>query len=249
MPRTTVFGVYDGGTYGALERVADHLPVPPPHAPRQRLWRIVAKHAVLAAGATERSIVFGGNDRPGVMLASAMRAYVNRFAVAPGRRGRDLHQQRRGLGQRRRPRRAPAFRWLPSSTAAADVRRSPGRLDNVRVIAGGEVIATAGRSFLAVDHGSVPERQADDRGRCARRIRWLESQRAPDLPPGRTADLGREDRGVRPGIDAEGHDGRRRGERDDDACRLPRRRQPRRDGVRHEAGGPQGEPARAGKSR
>ena len=30
--------------------------------------------------------MFGGNDRPGVMLASAMRAYVNRFAVAPGRR-------------------------------------------------------------------------------------------------------------------------------------------------------------------
>ena len=29
MPRTCVFGVYDGGVYGALERVADHLPVPP----------------------------------------------------------------------------------------------------------------------------------------------------------------------------------------------------------------------------
>ncbi len=85
MPRTTVFGVYDGGTYGALERVADHLPVPPPHQPRQRLWRIVAKRAVLAAGAIERPIVFGGNDRPGVMLASAMRTYVNRFAVAPGK--------------------------------------------------------------------------------------------------------------------------------------------------------------------
>ena len=86
MPRTTVFGVYDGATYGALERVADHLPVPPPHVPRQRLWRIVAKRAVLAAGASERGIVFGGNDRPGVMLASAMRSYVNRFAVAPGNR-------------------------------------------------------------------------------------------------------------------------------------------------------------------
>ena len=94
MPRTTVFGVYDGGTYGALERVADHLPEPPAHVPRQRLWRIVAKRAVLAAGATERGIVFGGNDRPGVMLASAMRAYVNRFAVGAGQRGRDLHQQR-----------------------------------------------------------------------------------------------------------------------------------------------------------
>jgi sarcosine oxidase subunit alpha len=84
MRRTSVFGLYDG-EYGALERVADHLPVPPAFTPRQRLWKIVAPETVLAAGAVERSIVFGGNDRPGVMLASAMRTYVNRFAAAPGR--------------------------------------------------------------------------------------------------------------------------------------------------------------------
>jgi heterotetrameric sarcosine oxidase alpha subunit len=84
MRRTSVFGVYDG-EYGAIEHVADHLPVPPAHTPRQRLWKIVAREAILATGAVERSIVFGGNDRPGVMLASAMRTYVNRFAVAPGR--------------------------------------------------------------------------------------------------------------------------------------------------------------------
>jgi methylglutamate dehydrogenase subunit C len=86
MPRSTVFGVYDGGTYGAIERVADHLPTPLPYQPRQRLWKIVAKRAVLAAGAIERPIVFGGNDRPGIMLASAIRSYINRFAVAPGSR-------------------------------------------------------------------------------------------------------------------------------------------------------------------
>jgi heterotetrameric sarcosine oxidase alpha subunit len=85
-PRTTVFGVYDGGTYGALERLCDHMPVPTPHEPRQRLWRIVAKHAVLAAGAIERPMVFAGNDRPGVMLASALRTYAKRFAVVCGRR-------------------------------------------------------------------------------------------------------------------------------------------------------------------
>jgi len=86
MQRTTVFGVYDGGTYAALERVNDHAPVPPEHEPRQRLWRIVAKRAVLCAGAIERPIVFGDNDRPGIMLAGAVRAYLNRFGVAPGRR-------------------------------------------------------------------------------------------------------------------------------------------------------------------
>ena len=93
MPRTTVFGVYDGATYGALERVADHLPVPPPHVPRQRLWRIVAKRAVLAAGATERPLVFGGNDRPGVMLASAMRSLRQPLCRRAGQHGRALHQQ------------------------------------------------------------------------------------------------------------------------------------------------------------
>jgi sarcosine oxidase subunit alpha len=37
-------------------------------------------------GATERPIVFGGNDKPGVMLASAVRTYLNRFGVLPGRK-------------------------------------------------------------------------------------------------------------------------------------------------------------------
>lgn len=83
--RTSVFGVYDGEC-GAIERVADHLPAPPHHTPRQRLWKIVARQSLLAAGAVERPIVFGGNDRPGIMLGSAMRTYVNRFAAAPGRR-------------------------------------------------------------------------------------------------------------------------------------------------------------------
>jgi sarcosine oxidase subunit alpha len=85
MRRTTIFGAYDGGTFGALERVSDHLPVPPAHQPRQRLWKIVARQSILAAGAIERPIVFGGNDRPGIMLASAVRTYINRYGVAPGK--------------------------------------------------------------------------------------------------------------------------------------------------------------------
>jgi sarcosine oxidase subunit alpha len=84
--RTTVFGVYDGGTYGAVERVADHVPRPAPGQPRQRYWKIVAKTSVLASGATERPLVFGNNDRPGVMLSGAVRRYIRRFGVAPGSR-------------------------------------------------------------------------------------------------------------------------------------------------------------------
>ncbi|MCA0043987.1 sarcosine oxidase subunit alpha family protein [Celeribacter litoreus] len=82
MPRTTVFGVYDHGIYGAVERVSDHL-LTPGDKVRQTLWRITAKQTVLAAGATERHIPFADNDRPGIMLAGAMRAYVNRWAAAP----------------------------------------------------------------------------------------------------------------------------------------------------------------------
>jgi len=85
MPRTTVFGWYDGNIFGAVERVNDHVLAPSPYEPRQRYWRIFAKKAVLAAGAEERPIAFGGNDVPGVMLASAMRHYANRYAVAAGR--------------------------------------------------------------------------------------------------------------------------------------------------------------------
>ncbi|WP_417513453.1 sarcosine oxidase subunit alpha family protein [Minwuia sp.] len=83
--RTTVYGVYDHGIHGALQRMTDHLP-DDGGQPRQVLWRITAQRSVLAAGATERSIAFGKNDRPGIMLAGAVRTYVNRFGVAPGRR-------------------------------------------------------------------------------------------------------------------------------------------------------------------
>ena len=41
---------------------------------------------VLATGAHERPVVFADNDRPGIMLASAARTYVNRYAVRPGAR-------------------------------------------------------------------------------------------------------------------------------------------------------------------
>ncbi|MBT8458729.1 MAG: sarcosine oxidase subunit alpha family protein, partial [Boseongicola sp.] len=96
MTRTTVYGAYDQGIYGALERKGDHL-----HSsgekPRQVLWRVYSKRTILAAGATERSIAFANNDRPGVMLAGAVRTYVNRFGVAPGHRVAVLTNNNDGL--------------------------------------------------------------------------------------------------------------------------------------------------------
>ena len=52
----------------------------------QRLWMVRPRHIVLATGAIERPLCFPGNDRPGVMLASAVGAYVHRYGVAPGQR-------------------------------------------------------------------------------------------------------------------------------------------------------------------
>ena len=85
MTRTTVFGAYDNGVFGLVERVGDHLSAPAAFQPRQRYWILRARQAVLATGALERPIVFGNNDLPGVMLASAARSYLNRHAVMPGR--------------------------------------------------------------------------------------------------------------------------------------------------------------------
>lgn len=53
--------------------------------PEQRLWHVRARHIVLATGALERPIVFPDNDRPGIMLARAARAYLRRFALVPWR--------------------------------------------------------------------------------------------------------------------------------------------------------------------
>ncbi|MFB2550219.1 sarcosine oxidase subunit alpha family protein [Ensifer soli] len=85
LQRTTVFGWYDDNVFGAVERVQKHVAAIDPDRPVERLWRIAARHAIVAAGAEERPLVFGGNDIPGVMMAGAMRSYLNRQAIAPGR--------------------------------------------------------------------------------------------------------------------------------------------------------------------
>ena len=86
--RTTAFGYYDHNYVAMVERVGDHLGGElPAGSVRQRVWTVRAKQVVLATGAHERPLVFADNDRPGIMLAGAAAAYVNRFGVAPGRKG------------------------------------------------------------------------------------------------------------------------------------------------------------------
>jgi len=85
MPRTTVTGAYDHGTFGALERIGHHQGGRGKGAPLECFWRIVAGHSILTAGALERPIAFQNNDRPGIMTAGAVRAYLNRWGVSPGK--------------------------------------------------------------------------------------------------------------------------------------------------------------------
>jgi sarcosine oxidase subunit alpha len=51
----------------------------------QRSWRVRATQVLIATGAIERNLVFANNDCPGVMMSSAIQAYVNRYATKPGK--------------------------------------------------------------------------------------------------------------------------------------------------------------------
>ena len=78
MTNTLAFGQYDHGQIMAIERVAGNV--------ESVSWRIRARRILLACGATENPLVFPGNDRPGIMLAAAVRQYIQRYAVTPGKR-------------------------------------------------------------------------------------------------------------------------------------------------------------------
>jgi sarcosine oxidase subunit alpha len=85
LPRTTAFGYYNHNHIALAERVTDHLAEPSSNLPRERLWQVRARQVVLATGSHERPLVFADNDRPGIMLAESVRAFINRYGVAPGR--------------------------------------------------------------------------------------------------------------------------------------------------------------------
>jgi sarcosine oxidase, subunit alpha len=84
--RTTAFGLHDMNMIQAVELLQDHLPHNQRSATqrRERMHRIRANKVVLATGAFERPLVFGNNDVPGVMTASALATYFNRYGVACG---------------------------------------------------------------------------------------------------------------------------------------------------------------------
>jgi len=140
MPRTTVFGSYDHGIYGAVERNADHLATPQADKPRQTLWRIYSKRALVATGAIERPIAFENNDRPGIMLAGAVRAFANRWAATPAHsvvvfgNNDDAHATARDLMAKG-----------VNVPAIIDVRSDAPDCAGTEVLAGAQIVETKGR--------------------------------------------------------------------------------------------------------
>ncbi len=73
---TMVFGHYDHGLALAYQKGSNN----DPHI----FWKIRADRILLASGSIERPLTFPNNDRPGIMLAGAVRKYINCYAVRPG---------------------------------------------------------------------------------------------------------------------------------------------------------------------
>ena len=146
LPRTTVFGYFHHNFLVAAERNTDHLGDADRHLPRQRLWRIRAQQVVLASGAIERPMVFEGNDRPGIMLAGAVRSYVNRYGVRPGQQAVIFTNNDSAYGA------AFDLARTGARVSVVDVRSKPSgdqarqvQAAGIEVTAGSAVIGTRGR--------------------------------------------------------------------------------------------------------
>ncbi len=88
LARTCAFALHDMNMIQAVEQLHDHVApsARPAGERRQRLHRIRAGRVVLASGAIERPLVYGNNDLPGILTAAALTTYLNRYAVAVGKR-------------------------------------------------------------------------------------------------------------------------------------------------------------------
>jgi sarcosine oxidase subunit alpha len=138
LTRTRVTGYYDGNYLVALETTADGRV-------RERLWKIRAGQVVLATGAIERPLVFPDNDRPAIMLAGAVRRYLNRYGVLAGRQVALVTNHDGAY------RCALDLHAAGAAVVALDLRPDPAgalvaaaRARGIAVIAGATVTATAG---------------------------------------------------------------------------------------------------------
>ena len=83
--RTSVAAFHGYNFLLARENLTDHLSIDQrTNKTRQRLLKIRAKKVITATGALERPLIFDNNDRPGILLSSAIEKYANLFGVACG---------------------------------------------------------------------------------------------------------------------------------------------------------------------
>jgi sarcosine oxidase, subunit alpha len=83
--RTSVAAYHGYNFLLASENLTDHLPVEQRKGKtRHKLLKIRAKKVISATGSIERPMVFDNNDRPGILLSSAIKRYADFFGVACG---------------------------------------------------------------------------------------------------------------------------------------------------------------------
>jgi len=84
----TTLAAYHGYNYLlARENLTDHLSVnDKKNKIRQRLWKIRAKKVIIATGAMERPLIFNNNDRPGIILSSSIKKYIDYYGVKCGQK-------------------------------------------------------------------------------------------------------------------------------------------------------------------
>lgn len=173
LTRTTAFGYYGDNFVGLWEKVTDHQSADDrePLQPRQRIWRVRAKQVILATGSLERPIVFDGNDRPGIMLAGAVRTYLHRYGVLSGQKALIFANNDSAW--------ATAFDLKDAGADIAgivDLRRElPGPIlekaakRGIPIYAGSAIVATKGTTRVA----AADIRQLDEQGNISSAPNWI----------------------------------------------------------------------------
>ena len=84
--RTSVAAYHGYNFLLARENLTDHLPLNKKKDKiRQRLLKIRAKKVIAATGSIERPLIFNNNDRPGIILSSAIKKYSDYYGVVCGK--------------------------------------------------------------------------------------------------------------------------------------------------------------------
>ena len=85
--RTTLAAYHSYNYLLARENLTDHLSLNEKKDKiRQRLWKIRAKKVIIATGAMERPLIFNNNDRPGIILSSSIKKYLDYYGVKCGQK-------------------------------------------------------------------------------------------------------------------------------------------------------------------